>query len=416
MGINSDSTWFSIQLKERTYPEYISWRYTGWTSRLLIETGLLFFTNHVVLWRIVDTIVWMFILYSITKLIEEHYAAQLTGCICFLFVCYNLSEMNSAGWVATINNYIWPFGCLCGMLLILKRFFQGKCIKWYIGILGVFLTILACNHEQMAAATFGILVCYIAYMIWKKRKISGWIWGYFIVTLASLAFILTCPGNAMRKTIEISAYFPEYPDLSLWNKLDIGFTSFFKYNIFEHNYLFLIFLIMLCAVIWKKQIPYWKKCMALIPVTGTIGGGYLLGEFSRFLPEIENVRNSLTKTGTYVAGSKLSILTILLYVVIATGILWQVIIILRENQTNGILLLVILGIGFGTRFMMCIAPSIWVSGNRTFLYWQIALVAASSLLWKKYLSDMEKRNAMVFMAIPAAISLIYNTVYLFVCH
>ena len=53
MGVNLDSTWFSIQLDEKSYLEFLTERYQGWSSRLLIEMGLLFFTNHMILWRIV---------------------------------------------------------------------------------------------------------------------------------------------------------------------------------------------------------------------------------------------------------------------------------------------------------------------------------------------------------------------------
>ncbi len=42
IGLTMDSTWFSIQLEEKSYMEFLIERYQGWTSRLLIEAGLLF--------------------------------------------------------------------------------------------------------------------------------------------------------------------------------------------------------------------------------------------------------------------------------------------------------------------------------------------------------------------------------------
>lgn len=62
------------------------------------------------------------------------------------------------------------------------------------------------------------------YMAWKKIKINPWVWGYLAAAIASLVFILACPGNEARKQTEISAYFQEFPELTLWNKLDMGIT------------------------------------------------------------------------------------------------------------------------------------------------------------------------------------------------
>lgn len=396
MELNIDSVWFSIQLDKATYAEYIKARYMRWTSRLLIETGLLFFTRHMVLWRIVDTAVWVFILYGMTKLLNRNYTGRFSAVVCLLAACYHVSDMNSAGWVAGINNYIWPFACLCGVMLLVKELFFQREVKWYAGALGVILTVCACNHEQAAVATLGSIFCCIAYMVWKKIKVSRWLWGYFATAVASLVFILTCPGNGMRKTIEISAYFKEYPELSLGNKLDIGITSLCYYNIFEKNYLFLIFLAVLCVVVWKKQIPYWQKCVAAFPLAGTLTARYFLDDIAGIVPGILSMRNPLGAAGTYVSGSEWSIVTIIFYIGIMGLVLWELFLIFRENQRDGILLLVILGIGFGTRFMMCLAPSIWISGYRTCIFWQMALILATGYLWE-YGTDNSDRKILIWM-------------------
>lgn len=81
IGLNMDSIWFGEQLEDKSYMEFLTKRYQVWTSRLLIEAGLLFFTSHVAVWRIVDVAVWVFLLYGLTKLTEEDYTAQLAGTV-----------------------------------------------------------------------------------------------------------------------------------------------------------------------------------------------------------------------------------------------------------------------------------------------------------------------------------------------
>lgn len=403
MTVNYDSVWFHTQLDHQSYMDYIIARYHNWTSRLLIETGLLFFTKHLFLWKIADIAVWMFMLYAITKLIDWNYKPQRAGIICILFFCYNIDIMNSAGWIATINNYIWPFACLCGLFLIVKKIFREQNVKWQFGILGIFLLVLACNQEQAAAAVFGILICCILYMFWEKRKISKWLWIYLAVTAVNLAFILTCPGNVNRKLLETRNSFPEFEMLSLWNKLDIGITSILHNCIFGDNYLFLIFLLALSMAVWQKFREKWKKCIALVPVVLTIAFGYFSEKMAEFVPGIINIKNSLTTSGTYMVGSEWSIAAILLYMTILLCVIWELIFIIRKSETDGVILLVVLGAGFGTRFLMGFSPTIWISGYRTAFFWQMALLIAAGFLWEKYLDDIKKQEvkviALMFVAI-----------------
>lgn len=97
------------------------------------------------------------------------------------------------------------------------------------------------------------------------------------------------------------------------------------------------------------------------------------------------------------------------YALIFITVLWELLLILKEDEASGIGLLAVLGIGFGTRFMMCFSPSIWSSGNRTFMFWQMALIIASGYLWKHYLNSSDRKKMAVVVVLLAAISLRANT-------
>ncbi len=409
MELNHDGIWFRMQLDLMSYAEFIAERYQGWSSRVFVETGLLFFSRHMAAWRVVDTAMWGFLLYGLVKFLDDKYSAPYAGVVCLLFACYQVVDLNSAGWIASIMNYLWPFTCFCGLLLILKKLFQGQGIKWQEGALGMALALLACNHEQIAAAALGGLACCIAYLIWKKREVSKWLWVYSIEVVASLIFILTCPGNKVRKAAEISLYFEEFPELTLWNKLDMGVTSLCHYCLFEKNYIFLIFLLLLCIAVWKGHAAMWKKCAAFILPIGGWLFGYLLRFVKAIIPGISNLWNPVGKSGTYSPGNPWSVATLIFYALIFITVLWELLLILKEDEASGIGLLAVLGIGFGTRFMMCFSPSIWSSGNRTFMFWQMALIIASGYLWKHYLNSSDRKKMAVVVVLLAAISLRANT-------
>ncbi len=48
MELNHDGIWFRMQLDLMSYAEFIAERYQGWSSRVFVETGLLFFRG---IWR-----------------------------------------------------------------------------------------------------------------------------------------------------------------------------------------------------------------------------------------------------------------------------------------------------------------------------------------------------------------------------
>ena len=62
--------------------------------------------------------------------------------------------------------------------------------------------------------------------------------------------------------------------------------------------------------------------------------------------------------------------------------------------------------------MMCVAPTILISGTRTYLFWQAALVIASGHLWNKYLEKPDRQKMAVMVAGFAALSLIVHTDYI----
>ena len=412
IGLDGDSIWFSEQLEETSYLGFLTGRYQDWTSRLLIEAGLLFFTGHVAAWRIVDTAVWVFLLYGMAKLIEEDYTAQFAGTVCLLWACYSLKDMDGAGWIATINNYVWTLAFFIGLLLILKKNLQGQPIKWYVGAAGLVLAVFTCNHEQGVAVTFGSMFCCIAYMAWKKIKINPWVWGYLAVAIASLGFILTCPGNVVRKQEEIITYFQDFEELTLWNKLDMGITPLCRYSIMDNNYLFLIFLSLLCIIIWKMPVASWKKYLAFAPIIGTVAIRYFLKEIEKFMPGIVNVIRPIGLKGTYVPGSGWSVLALLFYAAMIALVLWELCMVWQADREDGMLLFATLGIGYGTAFMMCFSPTILISGTRTYLFWQAALVLASGHLWNKYMEKADRQKMIVMIAGFAALSLVVHTDYI----
>lgn len=125
------------------------------------------------------------------------------------------------------------------------------------------------------------------------------------------------------------------------------------------------------------------------------------------------MKDSLQQKGTYLPGKEWSVLTIIFYIGIMLFVLWDVFLIFCDNKQDGFVLLAVLGIGFATRVIMGFAPSVWVSGSRTFFFWQMALLVCSGYLWRRCLSEKEKKKLLIPIVILSGLSFALNTGSLF---
>lgn len=67
-----DDLWFSTVLNDKTLGTYLHWRYTTWSSRLIVEMILIFFAEkNIWLWRIADSLVFLLLMYSLSEVFIE---------------------------------------------------------------------------------------------------------------------------------------------------------------------------------------------------------------------------------------------------------------------------------------------------------------------------------------------------------
>lgn len=81
------------------------------------------------------------------------------------------------------------------------------------------------------------------------RKLNWFLVAGTIFNFLSLIFILVFPGNAARKIAETKTWFPEFNDLSIFRKLEMGFSGTLFEYIIKPNFLFFIFAVFLFACV-----------------------------------------------------------------------------------------------------------------------------------------------------------------------
>lgn len=400
--------------------EFLTYRYQTWTSRVLIEAGAkLLASSPEWVWKVLDSLMLLLLVWIVSDLFgAEGEGTKIQSQIFFfsLLGCLPVLALNDAGWIATTLNYLWPLTLgLVAMRPIKHWLREERCPAWEYPVSPICI-IFAANAEQGAALLLGVYLLSGVYFVWKRKRPPVFYVVLLFFTAASVVFILTAPGNTLRFAVEKNQWFPGYDDLSLPQKLLMGFIDSVNYYVSaggsgRTNYLFALLMGILFAGVWKKEadkgfsvsavaafIPlafYWgigQFANARIAGSGFERGGHILGLFgrNRCLP---------TGAGTfeYLGWISYSWGMIFLQAGVYLGLLLCVgmtICFLHGKSFETLLELVILGSGLLTRIIMGFSPTIYASGERTSLYCSVAILIVCLRNLQIYMNpqDGEKRG------------------------
>ncbi len=375
----SDAMWFfRNQLDAYTLKDYLTIRYHVWTSRILIEAVLVYVAKSMVLWKILDWFMWMLFAVSLSVIFgktEDKYRSNwiLVG----LILIYPLSELGGAGWIATTTNYIWPLALGTFVFSGTAKVFRGEKIQWWLYLLYIPALLYAANAEQMCAVMLGLEALTILYLIVTKKQGNHWVilLPFLFICIAEFLFIMTCPGNAARKHDEIADYMQNYGTYNLIDKVDLGFVDTLKHLVSSGNLLFLILTVVLAVFVFLRTKESAARLVSIIPVAWTIVLTFFPNVFETQFPQFAGIldKNELINGYNYVWGY--SYLPFILYAFITLCILLCIVWIAKSWE-EFFVYFCLLAIGLASRVIMGFSPTIFVSGERTFLCLYMMIVVA----------------------------------------
>lgn len=225
-------------------------------------------------------------------------------------------------------------------------------------------------------------------------------------------FSVTAPGNKIRAARSIINWFPNYDNLNVINKIDLGISSFGKPFFFDFNILFLLFFLLIFVLSYTKTKNYYLRLISAMPLFfnlmiyfgNTTKQGFLniLGGNRGMIWNSENLDKlfsvngtglSVSHIGTWVA--TLSILGLLTCLIIGIYLSFN-------NKNKALLVILLLLMAFCSRIIMGFSPTVWASGMRTY-YISYVVVAISVLLLFKELANVlgYKKMELVQVSISA---------------
>ena len=378
----SDAMWFfRNQLDAYSLKDYLVIRYHTWSSRFLIEGVLVIISRHMLLWKILDYVFWVFLAWAFAWLFPE----EKRRVACFMTVgfllMYPIWDLRTAGWIATSANYTWALTLGVFSLHGVTRVFYGQKTPVWLALLYILSACYGANMEQMCAVLLAVNFLAILYFAYKKINWKKYwhVYVCFAVSLGEILFILTCPGNALRENQEIANWMPKYASLDYADKLCLGFMETMQHLLNSGNFMFLMFAVILAVLVFLKSEDILHRFFAVVPVAVNVVLIFFQGMLEKYVPSFWE----LYKKNAYVGGDNYhlgqSYTLMFLYLLVLGSVLISLVVVC-ENWAELIAQCYLLVLGLATRVVMGFTPTIYVSKERTYLFFYMILGVSATCL------------------------------------
>ena len=374
---------------------YIGPRYFNWTSRFLIEFVLCFVLKiSKYLWILIEALMVTLVGYSISKLFIKDNKNEKTSMLVFMILVYPITAMSGAGWAATTVNYMWPLATALFALIPIRKIWDGEKIKFWQYPLYAIALIFASNAEQACAILLGTYLLFTIFMIMKNKKIHPFMIIQTIFVIASLIFILTCPGNAVRTAKEIEEAFKDFEMLTVLDKIGVGFTSTMGLIVEKANTVFIIMTVIIAIYIFNNYKERLYRIVALVPVFSIFITCFNLQTTKLIFPSIGAFRGLITEEQVMLtAANSNNLLYVIPFMFAAINFICVImsILLIFKNLKNNVALLVFL-VGLASRLIIGFSPTVFLSRERTMLFFDFAMIIVTFLVWQELIKKNDKND------------------------
>lgn len=392
-GIGDDSILFSDPLLKDFNGNFLAFlgsRYSHWSSRVIIEFFTLLSVQHNFFWRIINTLSLTAMSVIPVYLFNFKKKPALLMISTSLVLMIPISMFSETGWIATTTNYSWVLSAFLGFLIIvLKRDHTASLAAW---LLSIILVAYAGNLEQMCVVLI-IIIPIIACYFYGRR---WWLLTpHYLIVLGNLALIYLCKGNKLRFTKEVSNRFPDFTSLTLFRKLEMGYSSSLKAVFFDDHILFLVLALVLFFALSRSS-SVTTLFIGSVPLISFFMFNLFSGIFHTKIKIIDIVLGSFGKYGTnFKLLHPATWIPDFVMFFIAVCILVALIYILKPEPIKLFSVLIMLSLAFITKLILGFSPTIWASGDRTGIFLFYALGVASLAVLGKHNASKPLQGAIL---------------------
>lgn len=370
--IGDDASYFS---KMQINIDFLKSRYFTWSSRWCVEALLVFLSKNFILFKLIN----IFLLCSFPFVFGLLFTSMKYKIWSFVLLVslYNIAEMNSAGWAATMCNYYYV--AYAGVLAIYLQIREN--LNIFLWLLLLVLLVFCCSQEQCAV----IMLVVSAGIFWKMKHKSA-LFSCAIAAISLLAF-LGAPGNYNRLAREITTWLPEFSQYSFFYKAYLGYISTICYYIFQKNIIMVFFIgiLVFCRV---RNLFFALLAMCVFLTLQYLGQEYFGGYFGKqYLADMNF---------NFLKYSALAFIISIIFVCFVLTSIYK----MKIDIQHKLILISLLMLGFFVRAILGFSPTIWASSLRTFCFTNFLLftfICYISLITKI------KEKDFLFLLIPCVV-------------
>lgn len=362
--------------------EWMSHRYETWASRVLIEAVLIPAIRRPLLWAVLDVGAFVLIYYSLIFIFNQHDNRLFSWSVALTLLCYPLADLSTAGWIPTTVNYLWPLAAGVFSFAVVIEYERGKSIPKWLWVVAFLATVFACNQEQACVIAFGLLLVYIIWKLVQRQRISPAVFVLLLISIVSLVFELTCPGNSVRKEANTLYWWPDFANLSIMAKTAFGCETTLDRFLFLTSPLMLLLACCLLPLVAKNKHRAICLFVAGVPIVLMLLAGPLSPLCQAAFPHLWE---SAFSGGSMSLGNEhIDKATLLVELLMLAALTFTVIIAFSTNKKVLLVSFFVLGAGFASRVIMGFSPTMLASSTRTFIFFDFALLSLSLLCCLRY--------------------------------
>lgn len=366
-----------------------------WSSRIFVNYLMLVNEPRNMKWifAFVTGLVTVGLIIGITALFNNRQYLPLFSMLILLF---SWLSMSTAGWIATTITYWWTL-CISIFALFLINVEVYSWKKIIILLLSTLLFLFAFNNEQLLV--FGTVI-YLGYLIYQLMHHLSWI-SYLPILFALIVnwlILLISPGNKLRYESSVHTWFKDFNKMTIINKIDLGVF------VTGHWYLFtivpgMILLTILFIMISKNSSI---RVLSWIPLLGVLIGNSLnyISSHTQRLKRLVTIDQHgwMWRISQNTIGQGFQYLLIVSVFGVMTYLIWKLF-----GKQAWLAELVWIA-GWLSRVMMGFSPTIYGSGDRTFIILTMVMLFLSGWLIVKYRQLLSRSFLLIIFLILFSIT------------
>lgn len=353
------------------------------SARPLTDSMTYIFAKCPLLWRILNPLLLTLFAKTLSVLLPteniEKNKLNLYLCVAVVFPAMVVVD---AGFIATTVNYLWPFTFGLISLVPLKKLFNRSKLRFYEYLLSILLLLYAVNMQQTAALLFAVFLTSVIYLYFQRNYSFYPLSGLLISGAGSIfMFAINTVGDNNRMVRETARYFPDFAQLSIFEKAELGFSSTFYCMTMEIRFAFFAFAaftlyIMIKSLNGNEKIVF--KLFSAFPFVFTIVFGTLSLTPVRESAFWAFISGGMKHYRMTKAAYSFDLVPFLLFICVAVCVIVSLYRLLSPRKFAAAF--VILASGLASRIIMGFSPTVWASGYRTFFILFTAFIAVVAII------------------------------------